>query len=242
MNFSSDSATMAKLKAKGMKSPMTMTSGSNIDVDITTGVAKADNFFPIAIYYKDMTSKNTLNGAETNAAPNPLTGQTILGSYSTDGKIRIDSISGSKTNDQIKTMLTKLITSMLNQLKFPDKPLKIGETFTQQVPFSLPVAGTNIDATVNIVYKLKSVENGLANFDLDESMTMDISTEKSGTTLTVKGSGSGAGTMTYNIKENYSPLRTGNLKMTYTMMVGGLKMAALANISSSTQTKLSAKN
>jgi hypothetical protein len=242
INFSGDSAIIENMKESGMKSPMVMASKKTMNVDITTGAIKTDNYFPISIYYKDIISKNVVNGAESATPQNPLEGKKILGRYSTDGKMQIDSILGTQINNELKNTVAKLIDNMINQLHFPDKPIKIGETFTQQLPFSLPVAGTSIDAIINIVYKLKSVESGIAIFDLDESMTMDITTDKNGKTLTLKGAGAGAGTMTYDIKGNYSPFRTANLKMTYTMQIGKLSMAASANIASTTQTKLSANN
>lgn len=239
MNISGDSATMAGIKAKGIKLPMIATQQTIMDADIKTGAVKTDNTFPISIYYKDITAKKIINGTESKDAPNPIIGQTIFGQYSTYGKLQIDSMSGKNIDDQLKAALTTTISNMLNQMNFPENPMKIGDTFTQNVPFSMPLAGMNMEATIKIIYKLTSVEKNLAYFDLDESMDMDMSTERNSVNINMKATGAGNGKMIYDINDNYSPTHSTAMKMDYKMLMGKLTMTGSADISSNYQTKMS---
>jgi hypothetical protein len=242
MNISGDSATMEKIKAKGIKLPMLIKTSTDMDVIIKTGAPKADNTFPIAINYNNIISKKVMNGVESTDGASPLIGQTIFGQYTTDGKIQIDSISGKTLNDEIKTVLTKTISNLINQLQFPDHALKIGETFTQDVPFSLPIAGLNMALTIKIIYKLKSVEKNMAYFDLDESMDMDMSMKKDNNNVTMKGTGIGTGTMAYDIDKNLASSRSTNFKMNFQMLMGKLSMSGNAVMESVIQTKIAATN
>jgi len=240
MNVSGDSTVMASIKAKGTKLPIIVNSESSTEFDAKTGAVRADNLFPIAIRFKNRTEKKTVNGVVSNESSNPLVGQTIFGHYSTGGKIQVDSISGKTLNDEVKEALATMIGNLLNEMHFPESPMKIGETFTQEVPFNLPLAGTSMEATIKIIYKLTSVDKNLAYFDLDESMNIDMSTEKNSVTINVKGAGKGSGKLIYDINNNYAPTRSAGLKMNYQMEMGKLNMTGSAQILSTTETKMSA--
>jgi hypothetical protein len=238
MIFSGDSATMKKIKEKGIKSPMEMTTKSDMEFDVETGVLKSGEMFPIVLYYKKIDSRSVLNGNEKDDAANPMLGQKIYAQYSTDGKIKVDSIPGKEIDDQLKEVFANTLDKLLNTMHFPDSPLKIGDTFAQDIPFNMPIAGMNIGLTIKVIYKLTSVENNIAYFDLDESLDMDITQTQNG--LSVKGSGAGQGKMTYDIKGNFSPTRTATLKMKYTMLAGKITVSTSANVSATTLTQMSA--
>jgi hypothetical protein len=203
---------------------------------------KIDKDYNIEIAYNDIDSKQTVNGTEKNEQVNPLKGETIFGNYTSDGKIHVNSMSGGNLNDQIKQQLEEMLENLINQIKFPNQPMKIGDTFTQDIPFNLPVAGNDLKATIKIIYKLTKIENDLANFDLDESMDLNLSEQKGSQTITVNGNGIGNGNLIYNIKENYAPKRNATLTMNYKMLIGAMTVTGKADISSTTETKLTSIN
>jgi len=240
MNFSGDSAAIARIKAKGIKLPMMITKETRMAVNIKTGVLGSVNDFPIVLSLKDEISKKTVNDNDSNEAPDPLIGQSIYGQCTADGKMRIDSISGKIIDDQTKNAISTSISKLLNQMQFPTNPMKIGDTFNQKEPFNLPIAGSNINMTIDIVYKLVSVEGNVAYFDLDESMDFDMSIEKNGTSMLIKGNGKGNGKLVYDIKGNYSIDRNSDLKVNYAMQLGKLQVAAEGEISTTIKTQMSA--
>jgi hypothetical protein len=242
MNVTGDSAGMARLKAKGIKLPMTIGTESKSSYTIKTGSVKSDQSYPIMLTVNSYGTKKTVNGAVTNSDPNPMLGQHVYGEYNADGKMDLDSISGTVLNDQIKQAILKSINSMINQLHFPDSPLKIGDTFTQDIPFKLPLGIVNLNATIKIIYKLTTVKNNRAYFDMDESMSMDMYQGQNEVTMTVKGSGKGMGTLVYDINNNFAPLRNANLKMNYEMLTRQLTITGSASISTTQATSISTNN
>ena len=205
---------------------------------IKTGSAKPDNFFPIALSYKNIVSTKTLNGNETPDAPNPLLGQTIYGRYSLDGKMQIDSMSGKSMDDQFKNSIKTVIDNLVNQIHFPDKPLSIGETFTQQVPFNLPLGGMNMQFNIQIIYKLISIDKESAYFDIDESLNFDMSTQKDGKTMQGDGTGKGDGKLVYNIANNFPTSMNTNLNFNFKMQTGALTIIAKAKMTSDNEAKI----
>lgn len=238
MNFLGDSASLKKIKDKGIKLPMIISSVTNMDFSIKTGELKIDKSYDVEILYKDINSKQTVNGTEKEPQANPLKGETIFGNYTSDGKIHVNSMSGGSLNDQVRQQLEEMMENLVNQIKFPDQPMKIGDTFNQEIPFVLPVVGENLRATIKIIYKLTKIENDLAYFDLDESMDLNLTKQKDSQTITVNGNGIGNGNLTYNTKKNYASVRNATLIMNYKMLVGAITVTGKANISSTTETKL----
>jgi hypothetical protein len=240
MDFKGDSAILEKIKASGTKVPMAMTNSTKMEMSINTGALKPANAFPITFNYSGVESKVSVNGDEKVSPPSPIIGQTIYGEYTTDGKMRLDSISG-KIDDQLKQTVMAGITNLLNQMKFPDKPMSIGETFNQEVPFSLPVAGMNMSSTIKIVYKLISVDKNSAYFDTIQSMDFDVNTEKDGVKMIGKGKGAGDGKLVYNLAQGFATEMTSNLGFDLTMNVSNITIIAKAKMVSINKTTIENK-
>jgi hypothetical protein len=242
MNFFGDSASLKRIKDKGIKLPMMLSSVTNMNFSIKTGSLKSDKDYNIEICYKDINSKQTINGNEKEGQANPLKGETIFGNYTADGKIHVNSMSGGDLNDGVRHQLEEMLDNLINQIKFPTERMKIGDTFNQEIPFVLPVAGTNLKATIKITYKLTKIEDQLAYFDLDESMDLNLAIEKDSKIITVNGSGIGSGNLIYNVKKNYAPKRNATLTMNYKMLMGTITVTGKADITSTTETKLTTGN
>ncbi|GEM_PF-485873 len=241
MDFKGDSAILEKIKASGTKVPMVMVSSTKMEMNIHTGALKPANTFPITFNYSNVASKISVNGDEKVSPPSPIIGQTIYGEYSTEGKIQLDSISGKALDDELKQTLTAGIANLVNQMKFPDKPMSIGETFNQEVPFSLPVAGINMSSTIKIIYKLISVDKSSAYFDTIQSMDFDVNTEKDGVKMIGKGKGTGDGKLVYNLAQNFATEMTSNLGFDLTMNVSNITIIAKAKMVSVNKTTIENK-
>lgn len=232
MDVQGTAAEMQAVKDKGIKLPMQMTSKTSMGATIKTGNLKSDNYFPLVITYDNVIVDKTMNGEAKPSPPNPLNGLSIICRYSTGGKIQVDSVPGKAIDNEMKDVLTKTISSFVNQLHFPDRPMNIGDTCSQQIPFSMPVPGINIQMTIKVLYKLVSLKNDLANFDVTESLNMDMTTQQAGKTMALTGNGSGNGTMLYDIKQNIPTSTNIDFKMNYRMLMGDLVMLGDATIMS----------
>jgi hypothetical protein len=172
--------------------------------------------------YNHVSSKTSRNGEEIPAGANQLDGANVFAQCTMDGKIQVDSILGKTISDATKNALSASLNALTNNLHFPDNPMKIGDTFTQEVPFNLPIPGVTALFMIKVVYKLSSIDNGIASFDLIENLDMNISDKSNNTGIELNGTGTGNGKMTYDIKEWIATNTSSDMKITYIMKMGPL--------------------
>jgi len=215
MNYDGDAATMDKIKASGLKMPMIMQMQSGSTADIKTGSVK-NNYFPFSMSMQQLESKMTMNGQPSPMPPASTAVQTMYGKCPVDGLMEIDSIPGTAMNDSLKSTMKKLMKSIQSTVQFPAKPMKVGDTFTQESPFDIPMAGMSAKMTMKATYKLISIANGKANFDLNFTMSMDMGLGGKGA-MDMKGDGDGK--MVYDIATNYPSDSKQNMNILYSITI-----------------------
>lgn len=228
MNYEGDTATMNKIKASGIKMPLIMQMQSGMTADIKTGSVNKSNYFPFTMNMQQQSAKVTMNGQPSPmpAAATPM--QTMYGKCPVDGLMEIDSIPGTAMNDSLKATMKKMIKSIQSTIEFPAKPMKVGDTFTQNLPLDIPMAGMDTKMKMSAIYKLISIANGKANFDLNFTILMDMEMGKGGMNM----NGDGDGKMVYDIatsypsdlKENMNILYSINIPQQSMTMKGTMKM------------------
>ena len=77
--------------------------------------------------------------------------------------------------------------------------MKIGKSVSIETPLSIPVAGLTIDMGITTNYKLLSITNDVADFDVTQVYTMKSKITK----YTIKATGSGKGKLLYDVLNNY---------------------------------------
>jgi hypothetical protein len=161
-----------------------------------------------------------MNGKEMKQ-PDKLVGMKIKGYATEEGKVSIDAIEGN-SDVAMKEALQKMIAQIYQSIEFPNKAMKIGDTFKQEVPMEMPVSGQTLKMLINVTYTLKEIKASQAFFDYTQSISMNIKLEKGNTTAT----GSGTGKMIYDIPANYITDTTGDMIMNMAMQMGemGMKM------------------
>lgn len=214
MNYDGDAATMDKIKASGVKMPMIMQMQSGASADIKTGSVK-NNYFPFSMSIQQLEAKMTMNGQPTPMPPNSAAVQTMYGKCPVDGLMEIDSIPGTAMNDSLKATMKKMMNSIQTNIEFPAKPMKVGDTFTQNVPLDIPMAGMNTKMKMSAIYKLTSIANGKANFDINFTMLMDMAMGQGG--MDMKGNGDGK--MAYDIATSYPSALKENMSILYSINV-----------------------
>ena len=227
VDLSGDTAVLAKMKSQGMSSPLAMNMDMKMEGATKTGAPGAIQAFPISMGYKFDNMSLDLNG---NSIPMPTeklgAGVSLYGHVGADGIIKADSIGGAKKGDTSQASVTKLMNTIQKQIKFPDHPMKIGETFTQSMPMSLPMGSNNMDLNTEVIYKLVSITDGNANFDVQQSMNMSIPV--AGATINV--SGTGAGKLVYSIKDNFATDYNTTVNLKVTGQIKTLKIDATATM------------
>jgi len=199
LTMSGDNNLAASINPGG--GPLDIDMTMSMDGTIKTGAKGADKTFPIAIGYKMGQMNMTMNGKKIDIPIPTLTSNTtaIYGHIDESGKLKADSIGGAAVKDTSEKSIAAMMNAIQNAVKFPDRPLKVGDTFEQEMPFSLPVAGTGLSMNAKVTYKLVSINAGNAYFDVNQ--TMDIKIPVKDDFMTISGTGSGK--MVYSIKDSF---------------------------------------
>jgi hypothetical protein len=192
-----DSATMAEMDASGMKNPVGMTIKQEVLSTIRSGAAKEDKRVPVTISYDKMNIHTNVGGQETTQDDNPFANVEIRG-FADDGKMMVDTIIGN-LDDARKASLRSMVNNLQGNIKFPDKPLKIGESFNQDVPLVVPMGQVQFKMNVHVTSTLKEIKGSKAIFDMKQDITLDMN--MAATEASMSGSGSGTGVMTFDIEK-----------------------------------------
>lgn len=171
-------------------------------------ILKADDMiggkFPVALIGGKFSTKTTLNGTE---APMPLMppveGVRVIGQIDASGKMSLDTATAT---DEIKNAVSNLTGGMAKHLNFPDQPMKVGDTFSQDEnanAMDMPDFGINMNYPTKVTYKLIAIKGNLAYFDITSAFSLNIEKEAQGIMVKLIGSGTGTGKMEYFIDKNY---------------------------------------
>lgn len=202
--------------------PQKMQMEMSTKMEMKTGSVNSKKEFPISMSMQMLPSTMTVNGKTT---PTPTAANNVMpsmyGKCTVDGLPRIDSIPGTAMNDSVKTAVSKMVEGFQNNLKFPDKPMKIGDTFVQSMPFNIPMMGAGMKTDIKVTYKLISILAGKANFDTNYLMDMNMAVGK--TPVSMHMTGGGGGTMEYDIATNYPTHYVQNMDMDMAIPAAGGK-------------------
>jgi hypothetical protein len=226
VNLSGDTNIIKKLTSQGITQPIILNLEININGNTKTGSTGTSNNFPLTMKYDVNQINITVNGKKINIPQNINQGKMIYGHVNPDGKLKGDSIGGSKQKDTSQKNIAQLINSVQNKIQFPDHALKVGDTFTQDVPLNIPMGGNNTEADVKLIYKLVKIDGGNAYFDVDQSMNMLVSVKQSAITLI----GSGNGKMVYDIKNSFPADYSNNLNLKFSGKFATLTLDGTAQL------------
>lgn len=171
-----------------------------------TGKTDVNGSFPVIIEY--------LKSLDSNGKTIIPNGTLIYGKGSTSSLPQLDSIVSKNMDETLKKSVFQIVQSSFAQLALPEKKLKVGESFSQENPLSLPIGGLNFDMVITTTYKLTSIVDKNAFFDIDQKYTAKIG-DKNNNNMNVNSSGTGTGKLIYDIPNNYATENTIDLKLMF---------------------------
>jgi hypothetical protein len=214
ITYSGSKEFLQKIKDKNIQNPTVTNSSTIIKTEFKTGKLNIKNNFPITMKFLNLT-----NSEGKKIIPD---GTIIYGQGTIDDMPKLDSIVSEGMNNEFKKGLLETMQSTFSQITFPNRKLKIGESFSQETPLSLPVLNNTIEMTMLTNYKLISIENNLGNFEVSQIYTMksNISNNE------IVATGSGKGKIVYDIKNNFflKYLTDGEIEMDVKMKDISIKM------------------
>lgn len=228
LNFEGAPEVLAEIE-KEVALPLVIESRNDIVTTINTGALREDKSMPATIVYGKAISTSKNNGKET-VVENPVSGLIAKGSYSGDSKFVIDTLISDKLTAELENTIRYMLENVQNQIVFPADPMKVGDSFEQRLPMSMPVAGAEpINMLIITNYKLKNIKGNLAHFDIDQAVQLGMVAE--GTDITA--SGTGTGSSEFDIKNSFITKYESDLQISLTADVNEVKIITSVN----TQTK-----
>lgn len=185
---------LERLKNQGVANPTLGKTLTLMESVFKTGKPAKDGYFPVTIKFLKST-----NSDNKTIIPD---GTLIYGKASDSTMPTLDSIVSKDLDAEFKSTLLQTMQSMFSQIALPEKKLKIGESFIQETPLSIPIAGTAIDMKITTTYKLISMTNQIANFDIAQQYTMNLLISEGQYNVTADGAGNGK--LIYDIPNHFS--------------------------------------
>jgi hypothetical protein len=225
VDFTGNEEKIKKIKANGIKLPMIVAGSSEMTTTMTTGAIKADHSFPAKMTYGKVIATQIVNGKETKEEKS-MSGLIIEGFYTQENKLRIDTMISDRMDENTKRIIKSTLENVQQQIKFPEKPMQVGDSFDQKLPMQIPVAGLNqVNVVITTNYQLKDISNGKAKFDLVQTVTLDIENEQTN----VSATGEGTGISEFDIVNNTTTRYESDLTMTMKMTADDLVISAKIN-------------
>jgi hypothetical protein len=225
VHFKGNEEKIEKIKTSGIKLPMTVAGSSEISTTMTTGAMTADHRFPAKMTYGKVIASQIVNGIETKEEK-PTSGLIVKGFYTEENKLRIDTMISDRMDDNTKRFIKSTLENVQQQIKFPEKPMQVGDDFHQNLPMQIPVAGLkSAKVVITTNYKLKDISNGKAKFDILQTVTLDTENEDAN----IFASGEGIGISEFDIASNTTTRYETDLTMTMKMTADDLIISAKIN-------------
>ncbi|MBS1524294.1 MAG: hypothetical protein JST19_01515 [Bacteroidetes bacterium] len=218
-----------KLMKKGITIPLLLSTSTISDLTISTGKLNTQNTYPIIFKVNSVKETGTLNGEKMPGTPT-VSGVEMYATSTQTNDLHLDSISGKSPDTILQKGLTSIFNAMANELRLPEKMIKVADTIVQQIPLNMTMNGIDVAIAVKATYKLVSIKKGLAKFDIDQSSQLIMNKKETRQVLT--GTGRGHGEMTYDIKRNFPKTISRDLSFDFEMKYKDKLMKAKAQINS----------
>lgn len=157
----------------------------------TTKAANSAGLFPTIMTFDEAYILN--DGKEMTS---PISNTVLEGLMSEDNKFLIDTVINPNMDKETKEALKSVFKDLKPEIAFPKVPLKIGDTFSHDMPMNIPLYGQTIKIIITKNYTLKSVIKNLAEFSVSEDFRLDAPSEN------ITAIGDGTGTVVFDIAEN----------------------------------------
>lgn len=226
VDFEADQQILDQIAASGTTLPMEVNAEQSFTTTTKTGVKNTYDEFSFTTTYEDIYANQSLNGVSTPSQESPLQGAKIYGLISEDINLKVDSVTGNLA-PELKSAVIQMTEQLMKNVKYPEKPMKIGDEFKQEVPMTVPMAGASpIQIMIVTTYKLKDITDNKAYFDLDQELKLQGDMEGGN----MEAEGSGTGSSVYDIAHNFITDTSSDLNMSFSVKTAQLTVKAKANV------------
>lgn len=165
IKYTGKAKSLQELKNRGFKNPMITTKKSTIEATISTSKIVDEDKFPVKAEYV-MTMVN-------DGQPENPVKATVYGECLHDSIPVFDTVIAEGMDRSYKNALLQSWQKSFSQFSFKGENLKIGEHLSVETSSSIPMEGSEIDMIVKTQYKLISITDEIADFDLTQEYTLN---------------------------------------------------------------------
>lgn len=215
--------------------PMNMSSENNMLLTTETSEKGPDGVIPLVIEYQKFEIVSTVNDQTVSPPMDYLIGTKIYGHSFENGAIVTDSLSSGDMPEQMRQAMESTLGSSLNSMVFPEKLLKVGDQFTIETPFDMPLNQMGqMKMTIQNTYILRSFNEQNAFFDIKSELDVDGELQQG--QLKMKGSGDGSGV--FDRSHGFMIEVDQDMDMSMTMDTNGMTMKISSNTNGLTKTEI----
>jgi LEA14-like dessication related protein len=227
LKYAGEPEFMQTLKDKGVQNPTIVDSHSVIESVMKTGKLSNNTNFPLTIeFLKTTNSDNKIQIPD---------GTIIYGKGTLNNLPTLDSISSKGLSDELKKTIMQTMQSFFTQLNIPERKVKVGDVFDLDTPFSIPIAGMQMDMTITTTYKLLSIKNNVGDFDVSQVCTMNTSA----TQFPMSATGTGKGKLQYDTVNNFNLNFQIDMEMTANMKIEKIELGIITKMEMLQSAKIS---
>lgn len=228
IDFTGDKVELEKLPVGQL--PIVLQNKSNVKYTVKTGNPNFKKIFSGIVQYLYASNKQLINGNETEGIDS-LKGRYFSGFF-VDGAFRLDSAKNLDVPDSLKKFLAGTVNSV--KIVFPDKALKPGDMFIQDIPLTMPVSSKQVTLNTHIVYKLTGIKNGAAFFDVTQTADFKAHTDQGDMEI----NGNGEGHIFYDMQYSFFRVYQNTLNLKFTLKTDKLTMNGTSSMLSVYQTDI----
>ncbi|MGE5393421.1 MAG: hypothetical protein ACM3P1_01690 [Candidatus Saccharibacteria bacterium] len=182
ITYSGKEKSLKELKKRGIQNPTVINKNSTTGAIIRTGKLEEDHSeFPVKVEYTSVVTNNGIKAAPVNAV--------FHGKCFTDSIPVFDVAVANTMDKQSKMHLLESWQQSISQFSFASHKLKVGEEYVTKEPSAIPMEGSMIDMMVTTSYKLTSIKNNIADFDISQQYALNPKLLDNSFQGTVKGHG-----------------------------------------------------
>ncbi|MGY6562146.1 MAG: hypothetical protein ACXITV_08565 [Luteibaculaceae bacterium] len=218
LHLSGPEERLSIIKTSGFEFPIESLNETQIQTEMKNGVKQEDESFSFTILYKSINSTTIQNGKKEEIE-NPITGLIVEGKYKPDNQVEVLNIISDKVDNATKNIIRTSLETFMQSIPFPENPMKIGDSFNQIVPMTIPVADlASVNIIISTVYTLDEVKETNAYFSINQKIELNMNQESA----TIKAEGIGSGDAIYDTNYNFVKDFGTNLQMTVSVGVEDL--------------------
>lgn len=213
---------LKKLKERGVQNPMTVKSHLKLLEQLKTGGMKKDSTFTVKMKVDSASNDEVINGITKNGNMNSMfEGMRMTGYYTPKNTIDSIRIYDDSLPTDIKKGVSAFVTRMMDKIKYPHKPLGIGDSFKEVLPMQMNLPnGTRMKLKTIMKFTLMRVEANKAYFQTKSEVELDQDYPN----ISVELSGGGKGELIHDLKKNYMIEKKSRMTMSIRVDMGRIVM------------------